>query len=415
MRLFTLCFALLASATAWSSEYLIKNTSIYDGMNAPFEGDIHIKDGVVVGLGTGLTASNAEIIDGRGKSVTPGLFNGYTYMGLVEVSAIEGTRDYSSESELFTASHRAADAINPDTVALPYNRALGLSRALVIPENESSIFAGQAAIVQMRNDRAVLNEAAAQVVHLGQHGKEVAGGSRANALHMFELALQEAADYQANRAAIKRGEYRDLHFSLDDLAALAPVLQGKQPVIISVDRASDINRVLDLVGKYKLKAMLLGAQEAWRVADRLAAMNIPVIFDPINNLPMGYDSLGARLDAAAILEKAGVPMIFYGMGFGAAPHNAAMVRQSAANAVAHGLSEQAALAAITSTPAKLFGLNKGVAKGKPADLVIWNGHPLEVMSLPEKVFVDGDEFSLVNRSSRLAQRYLESIRASQGN
>jgi imidazolonepropionase-like amidohydrolase len=253
------------------------------------------------------------------------------------------------------------------------------------------------------------------VVHLGQHGKKIVGGSRANALQMFELALQEAADYRANKAAIKRGEYRDLHFSHADLEALGAVVSGAQKVIISVDRAADINRTLDLVSKYKLQAILLGAQEAWRVADRLAAMQVPVIMDPINNLPMGYDSLGARLDAPAILEKAGVPMMFFGMGFGAAPHNAAMVKQSAANAITHGLSPLAAVAAITSTPAKVFGLTQGLSAGSPADMVLWNGHPLEAMSLPERVFVGGDEFSLEHRHSRLAERYYQAIRAGLSN
>lgn len=415
MRSLAFVMALMASGAAWSANTVFKNVTIYDGVNDAYTGDIHLVDGIVKAIGAGINPVDATVIDGTGKSVTPGFFNGYTYMGLVEVSAIEGTSDYSSENEMFTASHRAADAVNPHTVAIPYNRALGLSRALTLPVNEKSIFAGQAAVVQMRADKAVLKSAVAQVVHLGQHGKKVAGGSRANALHMFELALQESADYAANRAAVKRGEYRDLHFSMADLEALHPVLTGEQHVVISVDRAADIDRVLDMVSKYKLRAILLGAQEAWRVADRLAAMNVPVIIDPINNLPMGYDSLGARLDAAALLERAGVPMIFFGMGFGAAPHNAAMVKQSAANAVTHGLSERAAMAALTSTPANVFGLNHGLSVGNPADLVLWNGHPLEAMSLPERVFVAGEEFSLEHRASRLADRYYQSIRASLAN
>jgi imidazolonepropionase-like amidohydrolase len=415
MRSLALIMALLASGAAWSANIVFKNVTIYDGVKDAYVSDVHMVDGVVKGVGSGLNPAGADIVDGTGKSVTPGFFNGYTYMGLVEVSAIEGTSDVSSENEMFTASHRAADAVNPHTVAIPYNRALGLSRALTLPVNEKSIFAGQAAVVQMRADKTVLKSAVAQVVHLGQHGKKIAGGSRANALQLFELALQEAADFAANRAAVMRGDYRDLHYSTADLEALQPVLKGEQQVIISVDRAADIDRVLDLVGKYKLRSILLGAQEAWMVADRLATMQVPVIIDPINNLPMGYDSLGARLDSAALLERAGVPMIFFGMGFGAAPHNAAMVKQSAANAVTHGLSDRAAIAALTSTPAKVFGLQHGLAVGKAADMVLWNGHPLEAMSLPERVFVGGEEFSLQHRASRLADRYYQSIRASLAN
>ncbi len=285
-----------------------------------------------------------------------------------------------------------------------------------MPENDNHIFAGSAALIQLRDDQMILNPSVGMVVNLGQHGKDVAGGSRATGLAMLRTALDEAKEFAAYESQIMKGEYRDLSLSYHDLAALQPVLSGDLPLIVKADRAADILRVVELAQQYKLSLVLMGAREAWRVASELANAKVAVIMDPINNLPMGYDSLGARLDAAAILNQAGVELVFTGMGDDAS-HNAALVRQSAANAVAHGLPVNAAIKAITSTPARLFNAEKfgGIQIGQPADLVIWDGHPLEAMSIPEHVYVGGKAMSLVSRASRLADRYLQRIRAFQGN
>jgi imidazolonepropionase-like amidohydrolase len=405
--------ALLCSAHTFAADVLIDDITIYDGNTAPYQADVLIKDGIIVDIDKNIV-SDAERIDGRGKSLTAGLFSGDTHIGAEEVSAIHDTVDYSSENGDYTASFNVADALNPDSVAVPHNRSLGLTWALVLPNNEKHIFSGRAALVQMSADTMVVNDNVAQVVRLGTHGKDVAGGSRATSLAILRTALEEAKEYANNKKAILRGEYRQLSLSHHDLEALQPVVNGAQQLIIEVDRAADIMRVLQLGQSFNLKLILLSAREGWRVADAIAKANVPVIIDPINNLPMSYDSLGARLDAAALLDKAGVVLVFSGMGTNTT-HNAYLVRQAAANAVSNGLSEKAAIKAMTQNPAKIFNVkNHGIiAKGQYADLVVWDGHPLEVMSLPEHVFVNGEEVSLVSRASRLATRYLQRIRESQ--
>ncbi len=398
-----------------AAEVLIDNVMIYDGQKDPYQADMLIRDGVIADIGQNLTTTGS-IIDGRGKTLSAGIFNGNTHLGVVEVGAIKDTVDYRSDNVEYTASLSVAEAINPYSVLIPYNRSLGLTRALVVPENDNHIFAGSAALIQLRDDQMILNSSVGMVVNLGQHGKDVAGGSRATGLAMLRTALDEAKEFAAYKSQIMKGEYRDLSLSYHDLAALQPVLSGDLPLIVKADRAADILRVVELAQHYKLSLVLMSAREAWRVASELANAKVAVIMDPINNLPMGYDSLGARLDAAAILNQAGVELVFTGMGDDAS-HNAALVRQSAANAVAHGLPVNAAIKAITSTPAKLFKAEKfgGIQIGQPADLVIWDGHPLEAMSIPEHVYVGGKAMSLVSRASRLADRYLQRIRAFQGN
>lgn len=405
----------LLSVHLSAAEVLIDNVMIYDGQKDPYQADMLLRDGVIAEIGQNLTTTGSTI-DGRGKTLSAGIFNGNTHLGVVEVGAIKDTVDYRSDNIDYTASLSVAEAINPYSVLIPYNRSLGLTRALVVPENDNHIFAGSAALIQLRDDQMILNPSVGMVVNLGQHGKDVAGGSRATGLAMLRTALDEAKEFAAYKSQIMKGEYRDLSLSYHDLAALQPVLSGDLPLIVKVDRAADILRVVELAQQYKLSLVLMSAREAWRVASELANAKVAVIMDPINNLPMGYDSLGARLDAAAILNQAGVELVFTGMGDDAS-HNAALVRQSAANAVAHGLPVNAAIKAITSTPARLFNAEKfgGIQIGQPADLVIWDGHPLEAMSIPEHVYVAGKAMSLVSRASRLADRYLQRIRAFQGN
>src|SRR5690606_13619160 len=128
--------------------------------------------------------------------------------------------------------------------------------------------------------------------------------------------------------------------------------------------------------------VISGGAEAWRVADELARANIPVVLNPLDNLPDDFDMLAARLDNAALLHEAGVRVVISSGHI----HNARKNRQVAGIAVAHGLPWDVALAAITSTPAEIFGVSAArgrIAVGQPADLVLWSGDPLELSSLAQ--------------------------------
>jgi imidazolonepropionase-like amidohydrolase len=142
------------------------------------------------------------------------------------------------------------------------------------------------------------------------------------------------------------------------------------------------------------------------VADELATAGVPVLLDPLTNLPSNFDRLGARLDNAALLHEAGVTVAFSGAG----THNARKQRQAAGNAVANGLPWDAALAALTAAPADIFGLGDGAGRiepGSPADLVIWSGDPLEVTTWADQVIIGGVSVDMVSRQTLLRGRYLE--------
>jgi imidazolonepropionase-like amidohydrolase len=193
---------------------------------------------------------------------------------------------------------------------------------------------------------------------------------------------------------------------------LQEYLRGAGPVVFDVDRASDIRQVIALAKREKLRAVIKGGTEAWRVAPELAAAHIPVLLDPLVDLPASFDRVGATLENAARLNRAGVKIAF--SLDDPQPHNIRKVRQTAGIAVAHGLPWEAALAALTSNPAEIFGVssrNGSIARGRPADLVLWSGDPLEVTTLAQRVFIEGQSQPMQSRQTLLRDRYLEKLRA----
>lgn len=401
---------------SFAQEILIQNAHIvtgdFSGQADPL--DLLIKDGQITGIGSGLEAGpEAQVIDAQGKPVTSGFFNADTQLGLREVSAVAPTVDSYTENEAITASLKVSDAVNPHSTLFAFNRSLGVTHTLVQPSNGVGLFAGTAAIIKLVDD-AIVVEQAAMNVSLGEQGSALAGGSRAAAMGLLREAIEDARDYAKNRADFNRGSRRSYRMSRHDLEALVPVVQRRLPLLVRVERASEILKVLEFAQQQKVTLILSGVSEGWRVAAQIAKAEVPVILDPINNLPVSYETLGARLDNAALLNEAGVTLMFTGMGW-QNTHNAHLVRQSAGNAVANGLPYAVAIKALTENPAKILGIPDfgSIKIGAKTSLVVWSGDPLEVTSQPEAVVVDGQLQSLVSRSTRLRDRYYDSIRAQQ--
>jgi imidazolonepropionase-like amidohydrolase len=194
--------------------------------------------------------------------------------------------------------------------------------------------------------------------------------------------------------------------------SLREYLSGAARVVFDVQRAADIRQVLALAQREHLRIAVRGAAEAWRVAAELAQAEVPVLLDPLDDLPQSFDAIGATLENAARLERAGVRIAF---SFNdPQPHNIRKLRQGAGIAVAHGLPFEAALAALTRTPAEIFGVgdrNGSIERGRPADLVLWSGDPLEVTTLADAVFIQGVQQVMRSRQSELRDRYLPKLRA----
>ena len=188
-----------------------------------------------------------------------------------------------------------------------------------------------------------------------------------------------------------------------DVRALYKLINNDLPLIMKANRASDILKLIELKKKYNLNLIIMGAQEAGLVAEKIAKNDIPLIINPINNIPGSFDELASNINLAGKLEKQGVTLMFN------APrdHNYHLIRQGAGVAVAHGMSYAGAMKALTLSPVEVFGLgSRGqIESGKIADLIIWDADPLEPSSMPEKVFLSGEDIDLTTRMSRLTERY----------
>ena len=407
----TLLALTLVSTLATASSILIKDADIYASSGLLVKTNLYIENGKIAAIGAQSPAAADLEIQGLGKSITAGLFNSSTQLGTVEVSAIEQTVDFYSENETVTASLRIADVFNPRSTLIPHNRVHGLTHGLLIPESGTHLFAGQVALVQLGNQPKVIHPSLAVALDFTERGISLMGGSRAAALVQLRQALDDAKDFSRNRKAALAGDHRDYVLSYADLAALEPVVNGTKPLLVRTNRASDISVILELAKNFQLQLILSSALEGWMVADEIAKAQVPVIIDPIHNLPNSYESLGARLDNAKLLADAGVKLLFTGMDWHNT-HNAYLVRQSAGNAVANGLDKSVAIAAMTTNPAQLFNapVTGDIAIGDIADLVLWGGDPLELTSEAELVMIEGEIIPMKSRSLQLRDRYFDRLK-----
>ena len=404
LSIFVTSFSLIAE------DFLIKNATIHTATKQGVlsNTDIYLSDGFIMQVAKNIQLkSKHTVIDAKGKHVTPGLINASTQLGLVEIGAASSTVDFSTKNEQQGASFNIAPAINFRSTLIPQNRINGLTRAIVRPAGGTSIFHGQGSAIALLSDqKGMISKQIAQYASYGIAGANISGGSRASAYSVLNKALEEANYLRHNRNQYKPGFNWNFSQSLQDLDALKAVLEKKVPLVISVHRSDDILQMIGLAKKHGVRLILAGASEAWVVADQIARAKIPVIMDPILNLPGSFESLSNRLDAAAILNDAGVKLVFTGIDW-QSTHNGYLVRQSAGNAVAYGMPAEDAIKAMTINTAEVFGIkNYGqIAVGMDADIVVWDGDPLELTTNADVVLIKGNLQPMVSRATRLRDRY----------
>ncbi len=397
-------------------------------------GTVVIKDGRIAAVGANVPVpAGARVIDAKGGVVTPGLVAPASNLGASEVSGVRETRDDGTGNAL-SAAFDIAYAVNPASTFIPLARDGGITSSAVTPvlsgvgggagehaddgvveemtagkvgSGDPPLFGGQAAFIRLKAGAPDIVEASklAVTVSLGESGARAVGGSRGSDLVLLRSALEDARAFAARRAAYEQGATRDFGLSRLDLQALIPVVQGKTPLLIRVSRAADIRQALKLAADEKVKVILEGVEEGWMVAPEIAKAGAPVIVDPQADLPESFEALGARLDNAARLNAAGVTVAINGArDF----NNLRQERLNAGLAVANGLPYAAGLAAITLTPARIWGQADKIGSldvGKIADVVVWNGDPLETTSWPLNVFIGGVEQPKDSRQSQLRDRY----------
>jgi imidazolonepropionase-like amidohydrolase len=415
-RAFLLLATMLASPVAAQTVAITGATVATGDGSAPIEnGTVVFQNGRIAAAGAGVAVpAGAQVIDGRGKWVAPGFVAGFSDLGIADAAGVEESNDAGARNAPFHAAIDVATALNPAEVKIANERLGGVTRVLVAPEAAGSIFAGQGAVIDLGDDPDPVTHARAfQFVELGESGGRLAGGSRPAAHAMLRDALAQAEDYRRNPAAFG-GREKDSLVKRGDAIALLRVLDGTMPLVVHVERASDIRGVLALVREYPtLKLVLTGVSEGWMVAREIAAANVPVIAAALADLPASFESLGATESNVSRMRAAGVSVGLASTNNSGGEHN---LRQYAGNLVAiarvpghTGLTWGQALAAITSGPAAALGMDGELGSlraGRRADVVLWDGDPLELSSAPTAVWIDGRAQPMRSRQSQLRDRYL---------
>lgn len=406
---------LTAFALAWSTGAVgaqtvaIQGATVYTNVQDPLEpGTVVIQDGEILRVGRDAEIpAGAQIVDGTGLVVTPGLFDSWTQLGLVEIGlSADGTVDRATSDERITASFNPVDGINPASTLIPVTRVEGVTRAIVAPGSGSSLIAGQGVLIDLGPGPVtamLMENPVAMFASLGEAGASMAGGARSAAIQQLREAIQDARDFAANRDAFAQGNRRDYALSRMDLEALVPVANGDIPMVLEVHRASDIQAALRLADDLELDLVLSGVQEGWTVATEIAAARVPVLVNPLVNLP-GFASLASTYENAARLHAAGVTLAIASFD----SHNSRNIKQAAGMAVSYGMPWDAALEAITLRPAQIWGVADRIGTiepGRVADVVVWSGDPLELTTVVRHVFIEGQEVALDSRQKALFEKY----------
>ena len=404
-------FLIIFANSLGAEEVLITNANIYDGKSDdPFISNIYIKNGKIKNISNNLFDVE-NVIDASGMIVTPGFIATDTEIGIVEIGALSVTRD--DRPSIYNIGFSVFDAFNPNSTLIPWNRANGITSAITLPKYSSSPIGGLGSFFDL--DSNINISGTKDMVMVGRVGGS-SSGSRAETFALIEDLLDLAFSIEprvvkSNAEIIKFMSEMPLVSHLDlqirDIHALYKLANTDLPLIIESNRASDILKLIDLKNKYNLNLVIMGAQEATLIIEQLKDSDIPLIVNPINNIPNSFDELASNINASARLEDAGITLMFN------APrdHNYHLIRQGAGVAVANGMSYSGAIKALSSNVSKTFKLgSKGlIEEGASADLMIWDADPLEPSSMPIKVFINGIDTDLTTRSSRLRDRYTKNL------
>jgi len=364
-----------------------------------------IRDGRIAAVGTNVAVpAGATRIDAAGKWITPGFIDGAGQMGLREISAVQNTNEATLRGNEVAASFNVLEGINPASTLIAVNRMEGITSTVAVPNG--SLIWGQAVMIDLDGetiDAMRVKSPVAMVADLSEGAKEAGGGSRAGVAQRLRRVLNDAREYATRRADFRRAQIQPLSASAADLEALQPVLRGELALLVVANRRSDIETALRIAREYKLKLILAGAAEGWMIPGEIAAAGVPVLVEPMDNIPT-FDALGIRYENAPLLAKGGVKVAL----METATENTRDLRQQAGNAVASGMTWEQALRAVTLTPAEVFGVADrygSLDAGKVANVVVWSGDPFDFSTGVEHVYIRGREIPLRSRQTELLERY----------
>lgn len=367
------------------------------------DADVLVQGGIIRAVGRGLSVpAGVPVVEAKGRTLTPALFGGITEIGIEEVSGESSTVDSALKigEQPLRPEFDVTLAYNPASVLIPVGRLDGIGFTALGAATGGGFVAGQGGVVRFDGSADPIGPRAL-FLRLGAAASELTGQSRAAQWMLLQQMVDEARGQVAADSP---------HALLTPAGrrTLARYLSGQGRIVVEVDRAADIRQLLRWAAREKVKIAIAGGAEAWQLAPELAAAKVPVFVDALGNLPATFDQIGATLENAARLQRAGVPVAFAQRDD--ASHNARKMRQLAGNAVANGLPWADGLAGLTRVPAEVLGVADQIGSiepGKRADLVLWEGDPLDVAHYAEQVWLGGRAMPMRSRQTELRDRYLQ--------
>ena len=387
----------LQSSNVFAERLLMKNATLMTmGAEGTLEGaDLLIEDGEIRAMGIDLQDTADTVIDVAGATVTPTLFAGATAIGLVEVNAVKESVDSSVSNSPLGKVHiefDVRDAYSPHSSLVGITRVEGYGYSLLMANGAEYSVSGIGSLVELDGRFDSFSGNDTLFIDVDGYSSGKVGGSRAAHWMLLEgmmSDLDRRPDSQEYLTQAGRKQLKEL--------------RSEGVFVFAANRAADIKQVINFTEKHRLSSVVIGAREAWMLASQLADSGIAVMVNGLDNLPADFDSLGSRLDNAAILNDTGVTVMFTSGG----THNARKVRQGAGTAVAYGMNYMSALRAMTVVPSQIFGgRDRAIKVGNSTDLVVWSGDPLEITSHATAVIMAGQVTSMETRQSKLLERYL---------
>ena len=392
-----LLIGLLIAPAAFADSVLVTNANLMSmgPLGTQHGVSVLIEDDVIADIGTNITTAADTVIDANGAIVTPALFAGATATGLVEVNAVRESADGSmsdTKDNTVQVGFDVRDAYSPLSSVVGVTRVEGFGYSLLMASGGQYSVAGRGSLVDFDGGFESFNGSDVLFIDVGGYAADKVGGSRAAHWMLLDGIMADLKRRSSEREYLSQSGKEHLKD-----------LTKNGVFVFSANRAADIRKVISFSNEYRLNSVITGGREAWLLADELAAADIPVMVNGLDNLPSNFDALGSRLDNAALLHDAGVQVLFTS----GETHNARKVRQGAGTAVAHGMPHEAAVEAMTTAPSRVFGGRvRALEVGNRADMVIWSGDPLEVTSYATSVILKGEVTSMATRQSKLLERYL---------
>jgi imidazolonepropionase-like amidohydrolase len=409
-------------------------------------GTVVVADGKIAAVGPAGSVRippEAQTIDLGGLDLWPGLVDGGSTVGLAEIGSLNETQDVSDAAQ-FQPELRTSTALHPDSEHIPVTRANGILTSFIQPTG--GLISGQGCIADLQGwvprelvivEGAGLNVTIPTYVARNPEGRRMGPGRppgqgpgqgggdtpdpnarRKEQLDRIKEMFHKAIAYNE---VVREARRRGLTPPSPDprLEAMVPFARGEKPVIFHANQEVEILDALELAKELKIKAVISGASEAWKIVDALQKAKVPVLVEGTLRLPSKeHDPYDSAYATPARLHAAGVNFAIKSQSGG--PGSATATRNlpyEAAAAVAFGLPEDAAVQSVTLAPARILGIADQVGSieaGKRANLVVTAGHILQPTTTVVELFIDGQPLPPESRHTQLYAKYrrrLNEVRA----